>query len=117
MEVVVEEEVVVAAVGARHLHEGDERGAAEEQHRDRVRPIVGQCHRQRRGLHLTGDIRVAGLARLDRLGRRDAEDVDPADEEVEDHAAGAGEEGVRMIAENCAHLRQNCAHHARRSQR
>ena len=112
--VVVVEEVVVAA---RHLHEGDERGATKEQHRDRVRPIIGQCHRQRLGLQLTGDIRVAGLARLDRLGRRHSKDVDPTHEEVEDHAAGAGEEGVRMIAENCAHLRQNCAHHARRSQR
>ena len=80
MEVVVEEEVVVAAVGARHLHEGDERGAAEEQHRDRVRPVVGQSHRQRLGLHLTGDVGMAGLARLDRLGRRDSEDVDPANE-------------------------------------
>ena len=109
--------VGVAAVAARHLHEGDERGAAEEQHRDRVRPIVGQSHRQRLGLHLTGDIRVAGLARLDRLGRRDAEDVDPADEEVEDHAAGAGEEGVRIIAQNRANLRKSCAHLARRSQR
>ena len=80
MEVVLVVEAVVTAVAARHLHEGDERGAAEEQHRDRVRPVVGQSHRQRLGLHLTGDIRVAGLARLDRLGRRDAEDVDPANE-------------------------------------
>ena len=111
------EEVVVAAVAARHLHEGDERGAAEEQHRDRVRPIVGQCHRQRLGLHLTGDIRVAGLARLDRLGRRHSKDVDPTHEEVEDHAAGAGEEGVRIIAQNRADLRKSCAHLARRSQR
>ena len=114
---VVVEEVGVAAVAARHLHEGDERGAAEEQHRDRVRPIIGQCHRQRLGLHLTGDIRVAGLARLDRLGRRDPKYVDPANEEVEYHAAGAGEEGVRRIAQNCGDLRQNCAHLARRSQR
>ena len=74
----VEVGVVEAVVAARHLHEGDERGAAEEQHRDRVRPVVGQSHRQRLGLQLTGDIRVAGLARLDRLGRGDAKDVDPA---------------------------------------